>query len=51
MRVGYEACNLQRWGDVHFTNVGRQFCAVGVAKHVAPLLAPKWAALTGNTTA
>ena len=47
----YEACNLQRWQNAHFTTAGKQFCAVQVAHAVAPLLAPKWNTLcnaTGN---
>jgi hypothetical protein len=42
---GYSACNLQRFANVHFTDAGKDFCAVVVAKAVAPLLAPKWAAI------
>lgn len=38
----YETCNLQRWHNVHFTSAGKQFCAVELAKTVAPLLAPRW---------
>lgn len=41
----YEQCALQRWSNVHFTTAGKQFCAIHVAKNIAPLLAPKWAAL------
>ena len=48
--AGYKTCNLQRWGDVHFTDAGKQFCAVVVAKNVAPLLAPKWVVLQSNAT-
>ena len=48
--AGYKTCTLQRWGDVHFTDAGKQFCAVVVAKNVAPLLAPKWVVLQSNAT-
>ena len=41
----YAKCNLQRWENVHFTDAGKQFCAVQVAHAVAPLVAPKWAVL------
>jgi len=42
----YATCNLQRYDNVHFTDAGKQYCAVVVAKAVAPLLGPKWNALT-----
>lgn len=43
--TSYGQCNLQLWGDVHFTEAGipKQLCAVHVAKNIAPLLGPKWA--------
>ena len=41
----YTNCNLQLWNNVHFTEAGKQFCAVHVAKNIAPLLGPKWAKL------
>ena len=43
---GFASCNLLRHQDAHFTDAGRQFCAVKVAAAVAPLLAPKWLQLT-----
>ena len=46
----YGGCNLQRWENVHFTDAGKQFCAIEVAAAVAPLLGPKWARLTPNAT-
>ena len=39
---GKGECNLQRYENVHFTDAGKQFCAIEVAHTVAPLLAPKW---------
>jgi len=42
---GKGGCNLQRYENVHFTDAGKQFCAIEVAHTVAPLLAPKWMAL------
>ena len=48
---GYETCNLQRYRDVHFTDAGKQFCAIQVARGVSPLLAPKWNTLLANCSA
>ena len=45
---GKGECNLQRYENVHFTDAGKQFCAIEVAHAVAPLLAPKWAKLDPN---
>ena len=42
---GFRTCNLQRWHNVHFTDAGKQFCAVEVAAAIAPLLAPAWSRL------
>jgi hypothetical protein len=42
---GKGECNLQRYENVHFTDAGKQFCAIEVAHAVAPLLAPKWLTL------
>lgn len=38
-------CHIQRHENVHFTDAGKEFCAIEVAHTVAPLLAPKWLAL------
>lgn len=46
----YDACNLQLYNNVHFTGAGKQFCAVEVAKTVAPLLGPKWATINPQPT-
>ena len=42
---GFHRCSLQRWGDVHPTQAGKQFLAVAVAHSIAPLLGPAWAKL------
>ena len=39
---GKGECPLQRFENVHFTDAGKQFCAIEVAHSVAPLLAPAW---------
>ena len=44
----YGQCNLQLHSNCHFTDAGRQFCAIEVAKNIAPLLGPKWAELAPN---
>lgn len=44
----YEECNLQLHSNVHFTEAGKQFCAVKVAKGIAPFLGAKWAELAPN---
>ena len=49
MLHSYAQCNLQLYDNVHFTEAGKQFCAVVVAKAVAPLLGPKWAVLAKAT--
>ena len=43
---GKGGCKLQRYENVHFTDAGKQFCAIEVAHTVAPLLAPKWLQLS-----
>ena len=43
---GKGGCKLQRYENVHFTDAGKQFCAIEVAHTVAPLLAPKWLELS-----
>ena len=47
----YENCNLQLYNNVHFTEAGKQFCAIHVAKNIAQHLGPKWAALVPNPAA
>merc|ERR1712039_350029 len=44
----YDQCNLQLHSNVHFTQVGKTFTAVQVAKGIAPFLGPKWAAMVPN---
>ena len=34
---GKDDCNLQRYENVHFTDAGKQFCAIEVAHTVAPV--------------
>lgn len=44
----YTECNLQLHSNLHFSEAGKAFCAVEVAKSIAPFLGPKWAELMPN---